>query len=50
MYVCMYVCMSPFSFCMFFWACVFCVCECEHKYVDVGQQGEKHKKENEKEC
>ena len=35
---------ASFSFCMFFWVCVFCVCECEHKYVDVGQQGEKDKK------
>ena len=40
----MYVCMSPFSFCMFFG-----VCECEHRYVDVGQQGEKDlKKKKEK--
>ena len=36
--------MSPFFlFVCFFWACVFCMCECEHKYVDVTQKEEKEK-------
>ena len=30
-------------FCMFFVECLLCVCE--HRYINVGQQGEKHKKE-----
>ena len=40
----------PLFLCMFL-VCVFCMCVYEHGYIDVGQQGEEHKKEKgEPEC
>ena len=38
----MYV--SFFLFVCCFWACVFCMCECEHRFVDVGQRKEEKEK------
>ena len=34
----------------FLWVCVFCVSECEHRYVDVEQQEEKEKRGENSAC